>query len=113
MNDQNGPTFSVKPGKTYFLRLINMSGFSQFYIHIPNHSFTIIEVDGVYTRAQPVQDIYIATGQRYGVLLKTMPDNAQNYPILGVMDVDGFDPVAVPPEIKPNVTGALVYDGMS
>lgn len=111
MNDQEGPTFSVQPGKTYFLRIINISGFAQFNIHIDHHTFEIIEVDGVYTRKQPVQDIFIATGQRYGVLLKTMPDNAQNYAILGAMYMDGFDPGAVPPEMKPNVTGALVYDG--
>jgi iron transport multicopper oxidase len=113
MNDQQGPKFSVQAGKTYFLRIINMSGFSQFYLHIDGHNFTIIEADGVYMQPQPVQDIYIATGQRYGVLLKTMLTSTQNYAILGAMDKRGFDPAAVPPNINPNVTGALVYDGIS
>jgi iron transport multicopper oxidase len=112
MNDQEAPRFSVQPGKTYFLRIINMAGFSQFYIHIDDHDFTIIEADGVYTRPQQTQDLYIATGQRYGVLLKTRPTADKNYPILGALDVGGFDPKAIPTDLMPNVTGALVYDGM-
>jgi len=71
MNDQAGPHFSVEAAKTYFLRVINMSGYSQFYLHIDGHNFTIIEADGVYMLPQSVKDLYIATGQRYGVLLRT------------------------------------------
>lgn len=89
-----------------------MSGFSQFYLHIDQHDLTIIEADGVYMQPQPVRDLYITTGQRYGVLLKTKPTSSQNYAILGSMDMSGFDPDAVSPTLNPNVTGALVYDGM-
>ena len=112
MNDQTGPHFSVEAGKTYFLRIINMSGFSQFYLHIDGHNFTIIEADGVYMLPQSVEDLYIATGQRYGVLLKTKSTKYKNYAILGAMDVNGYDPSAIPANLNPNVTGALVYDCM-
>ncbi|OCK76302.1 multicopper oxidase [Lepidopterella palustris CBS 459.81] len=110
MNDQTGPKFSVQPNKTYFLRIINISGFSQFYFHVDNHNFTIIEADGVYMNPQPVDDLYIATGQRYGCLLKTLPTADQNYPILGAIDVKGFDPDAIPANLQPNVTAVLMYN---
>lgn len=51
----------VQPGKTYFLRIINVSGFAQFYFHIDQHNFTIIETDGIYTQPQPVGDLYVST----------------------------------------------------
>lgn len=112
MNDQINPHFAVQPNKTYFLRIINLSGFAQFYLHIPGHNFTIIETDSIYTHPTFAQDLYIANGQRYGVLLKTLPKTTQNYPILGTMDPSGFDPdaMAAVPDLQQNVTGALVYD---
>ena len=111
MNDKRHPRFHVQPDKTYLLRLINMSGFAQFCVQIDGHNFTIIEADGVNTKRYPVENLYIATGQRYGALLKTKPTSLQNYAIQGAMDVNDFDSPARPP--APNVTGALVYDGIS
>jgi iron transport multicopper oxidase len=112
MNDQEKPTFPVEANKTYYLRIINMSGLAQFYFHIDGHNMTIIEADGVYSVAQPVEDLYIATGQRYGVLLKTKPTADRNFAILGAMDLKGF-PGSAPPPPHPNVTGALVYNRMA
>lgn len=63
MNDtRTGLQSIVQPGKTYFLRIINISGFAQFYFHIDQHNFTIIEIDGIYTQPQPAGDLYIANG---------------------------------------------------
>ena len=112
MNDQEQPTFPVEANKTYYLRIINMSGFAQFYLHIDGHNMTIIEADGVYSVAQPVEDLYIATGKRYGVLLKTKPTTDRNFAILGAMDLKGF-PGSAPPPPHPNVTGALIYNRMA
>ena len=41
------PSFNFVPGKTYRLRLINMSGFSMFYVSIDGHDLDVIEIDGV------------------------------------------------------------------
>ena len=112
MNDQEQPTFPVDPNKTYYLRIINMSGYAQFYFHIDAHNMTIIEADGVYSVPQTVEDLYIATGQRYGVLLETTPTADRNFAILGAMDLKGFEG-SVPPPFNPNVTGVLVYNSMS
>ena len=79
MNDQEWPAFAVQPNKTYFLRIINMSGYAQFYFNIEDHNMTIIQADGVYSQPQPVQDLYVATGQRYGVLFT---DEANRQPEL-------------------------------
>ncbi len=69
---------------------------------------TIVEIDGVYTEKQDVETVYLATAQRYGVLLKTKPDASKNYALLGSLDTTKFD--KTPPTLKPNVTGYLVYD---
>lgn len=89
-----------------------MSGYAQFYFHIDAHNMTIIEADGVYSVPQTVEDLYIATGQRYGVLLETKPTADRNFAILGAMDLKGFEG-SVPPPLNPNVTGVLVYNSMS
>ena len=40
-------TLPFEPGKTYRLRIINVSAFSAFYFWIDGHEMSIIEVDGV------------------------------------------------------------------
>ena len=72
------------------------------------HNLTIIEVDGVYTDKQEVETVYLATAQRYGVLLSTKSDASKNYAMLGSLDTTRFD--HVPGYLLPNVTGYLVYD---
>lgn len=108
MNDAQGIKLNVKPGKTYLVRVISISGFSQSYLHFDQHEMTIIEADGIYTQPRTVETLYVATGQRYAVLLKTKPTASQNYAVLGSMDTGKFDDV--PSYVNPNVTGYLVYD---
>ncbi|TKA73136.1 hypothetical protein B0A49_07323 [Cryomyces minteri] len=107
LNDAQSISLNVQPGKTYFLRTVNMAAFSQFYLHFDQHQLTIIEIDGVYTKPKTVDSLYIANGQRYGVLLKTKPTASQNYAFLGSMDTTKYD--RVPGYLKENVTGNLVY----
>lgn len=47
INDNYNSSFYFAPGKTYRLRVINMSGFATFYFDIDGHDMDIIEVDGV------------------------------------------------------------------
>src|SRR2546423_4198416 len=69
---------------------------------------TIVEVDGTYTKPQEVDSIYIATAQRYSVLLKTKSDASANYAITASMDENDFD--KSPDYMVQNVTAALIYD---
>ena len=45
--DNVNSSLTFQPGKTYRLRLINMSGFSMFYFSIDGHMLDVIEMDGV------------------------------------------------------------------
>jgi iron transport multicopper oxidase len=85
-----------------------MAAFSQMYFHIDQHNMTIVEADGTYTEPATVTDLYIATAQRYSVLVTGKTGATQNYAILALMDPNAFDDI--PSYLNPNVTGVLVYD---
>jgi iron transport multicopper oxidase len=72
---------------------------------------TIVEVDGTYIQPYEVDSLYIATAQRYAVLLTTKPDASSNYAIMASMDVDGFD--STPDYLVQNVTAALIYNELA
>jgi len=108
VNDGQYTKFNVQPGKTYFLRIINMAAFSQIYLHFDQHNMTIVETDGIYTEHKEVDSLYIAVAQRYGVLLKTKHDTSTNYAALAMLDETMFDDI--PDYLDPNVTAYLVYN---
>ena len=108
MNDTQNLEIHIEPGKTYFLRIINMAAFAAQYFWIDGHTFRIIEVDGVYHEPTEAEQIYLTAAQRYGVLLTTKNETDANYAIMGSMDEDLFD--QIPNGLNPNVTSYLVYD---
>ena len=108
VNDNATTSFSVTPGKTYMVRIINISNLASFLVKFDHHEMTIIEVDGVYTKAQKTDLIYMSTGQRMSVLIKAKPNASQNYAFVAAMDPNMFD--SVPSTLKLNATGYLVYD---
>jgi len=108
MNEELSPQFPVVAGKTYLFRIINMAAFSQFFLHFDQHTMTIVEVDGIYTQPTVVSDLYIATAQRYSVLVTMKATATKNFAILAAADTDKYD--NVPSYLSPNVTGSLVYD---
>ncbi|CAL0302693.1 unnamed protein product [Lupinus luteus] len=63
----------VKPGKTYLLRLINAALNEELFFSIANHTLTIVEADGSYTKPFDTETLLIAPGQTTNVLLKTKP----------------------------------------
>ncbi|CAL8107651.1 unnamed protein product [Orchesella dallaii] len=69
---QKRPVFKVQPGKTYRLRLINVSGWVAFNFTVSGHILTPIEVDSVDLAANqaPHHAVYIGAGQRYSFLLR-------------------------------------------
>jgi FtsP/CotA-like multicopper oxidase with cupredoxin domain len=93
MNDRQNVKLNVKPGKTYYIRIINQAAFSQSYLHFDQHKMTIIEIDGIYTKHKEVDSLYLAVGQRYGILLKTKHTTAKNYAALAMLDSTKFDNV--------------------
>ncbi|KAI8376300.1 Cupredoxin [Radiomyces spectabilis] len=96
------------PGKTYRLRLINMSGFSMFYFSIDGHDLDIIEVDGIETKRKTVKSVYLTAAQRVSVLVTAKNTTDFNYYMHADMNIDMFD--QLPPALKTNLTAPIYYD---
>ncbi|GLJ19496.1 hypothetical protein SUGI_0352120 [Cryptomeria japonica] len=64
-------TLSVKPGKTYLLRIINAALNGELFFDIANHQMTVVEVDALYTKPLQTKSVVIAPGQTTNVLLFT------------------------------------------
>ena len=109
MNDAATTTFHVQAGQRYMVRIINMSNLAAWYLHFDGHPMTVVEVDGVYTKKQPTDLIYLSAGQRMSVLITAKPQNNKNFAFVGSMDPKMFDG-GVPARLNPNATGYLVYD---
>jgi FtsP/CotA-like multicopper oxidase with cupredoxin domain len=86
MNDSRDIKINILPDKTYLFRMINMAAISGFYVWIEGHQMEIVEVDGVYTEQTAAEVIYITSGQRYSVLVKTRSDTLANFAIVGSID---------------------------
>jgi L-ascorbate oxidase len=66
---------SVKPGKTYRLRVIGGVALSPLAVAFEDHeNLTVIAVDSRYTQPASTDLIEIGSGQRYDVLLQTMSE---------------------------------------
>lgn len=61
----------MEPGKTYLLRIINAALNDELFFAIENHSLTVVEIDGVYTKPFQTPAIMITPGQTTNVLLTT------------------------------------------
>lgn len=86
MNDTQNATFSVQPGKTYLFHVINMGAFAGQYFWIEGHQMRVVEVDGVWTEPAVANMLYIATAQRYSILVTALDGASSNYAIVGSMD---------------------------
>ncbi|XP_077236894.1 laccase-17-like isoform X1 [Tasmannia lanceolata] len=86
---------SVKPGKTYLLRLINAALNDELFFTIPDHTLTVVDVDAVYVKPFDTDTLLITPGQTYNVLLKTKP----NYPNATFLMA-----------ARPYVTGVATFD---
>ncbi|KAL5991841.1 Laccase-17 [Asimina triloba] len=64
---------SVKPGKTYLLRLINAALNDELFFSVANHTLTVVDVDAVYVKPFETDIVLIAPGQTTNVLLNTKP----------------------------------------
>lgn len=102
---------SINGTKTYLIRVVNMGAFAGQYLWFEGHNMTVVEVDGVYTKAQTASMLYLTAGQRYSFLITSRNESApdvRNFAFAASMDTTMFD--TVPPDLNPNVTGWLVYD---
>ncbi|KAJ5326232.1 uncharacterized protein N7506_009334 [Penicillium brevicompactum] len=98
----------VEPGKTYMLRLINIGAFVAQYFYIEDHTFRIVEIDGVYVDAQEADVLYISVAQRYSILVTMKNSTEKNYPIVMVADSELLDVIS--PSLQLNQTNWLEYN---
>jgi iron transport multicopper oxidase len=108
IQDTQNAKISVKPRKTYMIRLVNIGSFVGSYIKFEGHSMTIIEIDGIYTEPKTVDSLYITVAQRYSVLVTMKANASNNFAIMSTLDTAMFD--SIPVWAKPDVFGYLVYD---
>ncbi|KAI9256617.1 multicopper oxidase-domain-containing protein [Phascolomyces articulosus] len=110
IGDQLKPKYYFEPGKTYRLRLINMSGFVTFYFSIDGHDFDIIEVDGEYTQQYNTKSVYLTPAQRMSILVKAKHSKKLNYNMHFDMDTEHFD--YLPKDLQLGYTAPIYYDEM-
>lgn len=108
MNDTQKSSFPVKPNTTYLIRFINIGAFVGQYLYIEDHTFRIVEVDGIYTEPAEADTLYISAAQRYTILLTTKNSTEKNYPIVMVADADLLDVIL--PTLQLNNTNWLEYN---
>ncbi|OAL33055.1 hypothetical protein AYO22_00140 [Fonsecaea multimorphosa] len=108
LNDTQDLRIPVVPGRTYLVRLVNMAAFAGQYFWIEDHSMTIVEVDGVYTKqSAETAMIYLSSGQRCSFLVTThQSEEDRNYPVVASMDPSLSK---IRNSASQNVTGWLVY----
>lgn len=92
----------VQPNSIYLLRLINQGAFVGQCFYIEDHTFQIVEVDGVYTEPTEASILYLSVAQRYSILLKTKDTIDKNYAIVTVTDSSLLD--TIPPTLQLNNT---------
>ena len=99
-------TLPFEPGKTYRLRLINMSATTVFDFWIDGHDMEIIEADGVDVERYPTDTVQVAVGQRYSVLVKARDEPTKDWSIHANMERVTFGDVG---DLKLNLTSRLTY----
>ncbi|KAA8642428.1 hypothetical protein EYZ11_005607 [Aspergillus tanneri] len=108
VNDTQNSSIAVQPGKTYLMHLINMGAFVGMFFYIEDHSFKIIEIDGVYTEPKEADMLYLSVAQRYAILVTTKNSTTKNYPIVTIADSSLLDVIS--PDLQLNYTNWLEYN---
>jgi len=108
INDQLDAKFPFVKGKTYRLRIVNISTYAHFNFWLEDHEMTVIEADGVYTNPATTTSLRIDVAQRYSVLVTAKDDATANYAMVASMDTTQFD--NPPTDLNPNATAYIVYN---
>ncbi|OEL12926.1 Laccase-15 [Dichanthelium oligosanthes] len=66
---EDGYVLDVEPGKTYLLRVINAGLFSEYYLKIAGHKFTVVAADANYVRPYTTEVVAIAPGETIDALV--------------------------------------------
>ncbi|EIW77038.1 Fet3 ferroxidase [Coniophora puteana RWD-64-598 SS2] len=100
-------TLPFEAGKTYRLRVINMSAFVGFYFWIDGHNMTLIEADGTSIQEYPTDQVMLSVAQRYSMLVTARNDTSGSWAIHFNMDTTMLD--TVPDDLVYNLTSSISY----
>lgn len=111
-NESRLVVWHVQPNTTYFLRVVNMGMFVSQYVYIEDHELVIVQIDGTYVEPVVVDSLYVAVGQRYGVLVRTKKNPAtRSFRFVNVIDKRMLD--LVPTDLKIISTNYINYPSAS
>jgi laccase len=99
----------VKRGKTYLLRIINVSLLDEFLFAIADHTMTVVEVDGAYTKPYSTSVVVISPGQSMNVWVTADQPANRSYTILSA----SYIPNLLVATHRLNATGVFEYEGSS
>jgi len=66
---EDGYVLDVEPGKTYLLRIINAVLFSEYYLKVAGHKFTVVAADAHYVNPYTTDVIAVAPGETVDALM--------------------------------------------
>ncbi|KAL6861544.1 hypothetical protein ACP4OV_017244 [Aristida adscensionis] len=66
---EDGYVLDVVPGETYLLRVVNAALYSEYYLKIAGHSFTVVAADANYVNPYATDVIAVAPGQTVDALV--------------------------------------------
>eukprot|EP01018_Ginkgo_biloba_P037919 Gb_05992 [translate_table: standard] len=79
-NSQCTPfVLSVKPGKTYRLRIASVASLSALNFLIEGHNMTVVEADGHYVEPVTLENLDVYSGESYSVLITANQNPSKNY----------------------------------
>ncbi|KAJ5113973.1 hypothetical protein N7456_002507 [Penicillium angulare] len=106
-NNSISQSYPVQAGKTYLIRLINISAFVGQYFWIEDHTMRVVEIDGVYVDETEADKLYLSVAQRYSVLVTMKNSTEKNYGMVMVADSSLLD--TIPSDLLLNQTNWLEY----
>ncbi|CDK28987.1 unnamed protein product [Kuraishia capsulata CBS 1993] len=107
-NNTRNNSWVVQPDTTYLVHIINVGAFVSQYLYMEDHTFTVVEIDGIYVEKNETEMLYITVAQRYTVLITTKSDTSKNYAFMQKFDDDMLD--TIPGDLLLNSTNYIVYN---
>lgn len=107
-NNSISQSYPVQAGKTYLIRLINISTFVGQFFWIEDHTMRIVEIDGVYVDETEADSLYLSVAQRYSILVTMKNSTEKNYGMVMVADSSLLDTITS--DLLLNQTNWLEYN---
>ena len=103
----NNASLPFEAGKTYRVRIINMSALAMFFVAFDQHEIFVIEADGVELEPYPIDVLTVAVAQRYSILVQAKNETGTNYALSVMQSPDMYD--SVPDDLVLNNTLQIQY----